>query len=68
MVIPELIGELDAQDLADAIENVLNSDTAPLEKELQTIMGPPGATARLVSELSDFLATTGHQHEVAPAH
>jgi lipid-A-disaccharide synthase len=68
MVIPELVGELDAQDLADAIQNVLTSDTAPLEKELQTIMGPPGATARLVSELSDFVATTGHHDEVAPAH
>lgn len=68
MVIPELVGELDAQDLADAIESVLKSDTAPLEKELQAIMGPPGATTRLVAELTDFLATTGRQHEVAPAH
>ncbi|GAB5506245.1 MAG: hypothetical protein Rhirs2KO_14080 [Rhizobiaceae bacterium] len=68
MVIPELIGELDAQDLADAIEEALNSDTTALEKELKAVMGPPGATSRLVSELENFLAETGRQHEIAPAH
>ena len=68
MVIPELVGELDAQDLADAIEKMLRSDTARLEQELQAIMGPPGATARLVSELMDFLAIKDRRHEVAPAH
>jgi lipid-A-disaccharide synthase len=68
MVIPELIGELDAQDLADAIEEALNSDTTALVKELKAVMGPPGATSRLVSELENFLAETGRQHEIAPAH
>ncbi|MEX0955361.1 MAG: hypothetical protein WDZ83_09140 [Rhizobiaceae bacterium] len=68
MVVPELIGELDAQDLADAIEKMLSSDMAPLEQELQAIMGSPGATARLVSQLMDFLAIEDRQHEVAPAH
>ena len=68
MVIPELVGELDAQDLADAIMKVLRSDTAPLEAELRAVMGPPGATRRLVSELMDFLAIKDRPHEVAPAH
>jgi hypothetical protein len=68
MVIPELVGELDAQDLANAIEKVLRSDTAPLAKELKAIMGPPGATDRLVSELMDFLAIEESRHEVATAH
>lgn len=68
MVIPELVGELDAQDLADAIEGVLKSDTTPLQKELQAIMGPPGATSRLVSDLVEFLSEAHPQHEIAPAH
>jgi lipid A disaccharide synthetase len=68
MVVPELVGELNAQDLADAIEKMLRSDTAPLEQELQAIMGSPGATARLVSQLADFLAIEDRRHEVAPAH
>lgn len=68
MVIPELVGELDAQDLANAIVSTLRSDTAPLEQELRSIMGPPGATARLVSELSDFLGAEERKHAVATAH
>ena len=56
------------QDLADAIMKVLRSDTAPLEAELRAVMGPPGATRRLVSELMDFLAIKDRPHEVAPAH
>ncbi|MBO6719081.1 MAG: hypothetical protein JJ913_14080 [Rhizobiaceae bacterium] len=68
MVIPELVGELTARDLADEIKKVLRSDRAALAQELREIMGAPGATARLVSELTDYLAETGRNHEVAPAH
>jgi lipid-A-disaccharide synthase len=68
MVVPELVGELTARDVADAVLDMLRSDTAKLEDELRAIMGPPGATARLVSELTDYLATADSRHEIAPAH
>ncbi len=68
MVMQELVGELDAQDLANAIEELLRSDTTSLENDLKEVMGAPGATSRLVSELVDFLAETRGSHEVAPAH
>lgn len=68
MVIPELVGKLNARQLADAIEMQLNADNQPLESELKSLMGPPGATKRVVSELADYLASISSEHEVAPAH
>lgn len=67
MVIPELVGRLNAAQVADAALEVLSRDTAPLEAELRTIMGAPGAARRLAGELVDYLERIEPVHDAAPA-
>jgi hypothetical protein len=66
-VIPELVGQIDARQVADAALGVLATDTAPLEKELRSIMGAPGAARRLAGELVDYIERTEPVHAVQPA-
>ncbi len=55
MVVPELVGHISSQQVAEALVQILQADQSALEKELKEIMGPPGATRRLMAELSGFL-------------
>ncbi|MBN1613552.1 MAG: hypothetical protein JW950_03705 [Deltaproteobacteria bacterium] len=56
MVVPELVGHIRTGQVVDLVRTMLDSDLRPLEDKLRAVMGPPGATGRLVTELQDFLA------------
>jgi len=67
MVVPEIVGQITARQVGDIVIGVLESDTRPLEEELRAIMGPPGATRKLVSNLLAYLKQPAARDEVAPA-
>lgn len=67
MVVPEMIGRITADQIAQAVIGSLNADTLRLEEELRAIMGPAGASQRLVSELFEFLQAPDLTHDAAPA-
>jgi lipid-A-disaccharide synthase len=67
MLVPEMIGPITAQQVADELVRVLGSDTRALEDELRATMGQPGASQRLVSAIAEFLESPDAAHEAAPA-
>ena len=67
MVVPEIVGHITAAQIADAVIASLKTDTQRLEEELRAIMGPTGASQRLVSELFAFLRSPDLAHDAAPA-
>lgn len=66
-VVPELVGQITAAQVADAALDILATDTGPLEAELRSIMGGPGAARRLAGELVGYLEGSEALHEAAPA-
>lgn len=67
MLVPELVGQITARQVADEVVRVLGRDTRALEDELRATMGQPGASQRLVSAIADFLDAPDAAHEAAPA-
>ncbi len=50
MIVPELVGPIDAERAARVLMDILESDTAAIERQLLAVMGEPGAAERLVDE------------------
>lgn len=67
MVVPEIVGHITAAQIADAVIASLDADTQRLEDELRSIMGPAGASQRLVAGLVEFLQAPDLTHDAAPA-
>lgn len=67
MVVPEIVGHVTAAQIAEAVVASLKSDTSRLEEELRSIMGPSGASQRLISGLIEFLQAPELTHDAAPA-
>lgn len=67
MVVPEIVGHITAAQIAEAVVAALAADTRRLEEELRAIMGPAGASQRLVAGLVDFLEAPDLTHDAAPA-
>lgn len=67
MVVPEIVGHITAAQIADAVLGSLDADTQRLEDELRAIMGPAGASQRLVAGLVEFLQAPDLTHDAAPA-
>ena len=58
LVVPELVGRITAQGIADAMDTLLTEPLAALQQRLRMVMGNPGASDRLVDEVLE-LASTG---------
>lgn len=54
-VVPEIVGDLTPDIAAAALLRILEKPGDAVERELVAIMGPPGATHRLVDEVVTFL-------------
>lgn len=54
-VVPEVVGLINALDVADVVLRLLDRDPAEVEAELVDIMGPTGATARLIDHLRPYV-------------
>src|SRR5690606_28348167 len=63
MVVPELVGHITAAQTAEAVIGPLDTDTQRLEEELRAIMGPAGASQRLVAGLVEFLQAPDLTHD-----
>lgn len=67
MVVPEIVGHISAAQIAEAVVGSLQADTQRLEDELRSIMGPSGASDRLVAGLVEFLKAPRLTHDAEPA-
>lgn len=67
MLVPELVGQITARQVADELVRMLGHDNRALEDELRATMGPPGASQRLASAIAEFLEFPDAAHEAAPA-
>ena len=54
-VVPEVIGRVTATQIANTLLETLEKPSEPVEKELLSIMGPPGAADRLSTEVLSYL-------------
>jgi lipid-A-disaccharide synthase len=51
MLVPEVVGEFSAQQVAKVVIQTLTAETRALEEELKAVMGPPGAARHLAEEV-----------------
>jgi len=58
-VVPEVTGRITTGDVAAAVRETLAGPLEPMRRELLSIMGPPGATERLVDEVLACLPAPG---------
>ena len=54
-VVPEIVGDLTPAMAAAALVRILEQPGGAVERDLVSVMGPPGATDRLVDEVLTFL-------------
>lgn len=54
-VVPEITGKITTHEVAEALLAQFERPLAPVEEELLSIMGPPGAATRLVDEVLTWL-------------
>ncbi|MBE7561156.1 hypothetical protein HS125_20275 [bacterium] len=54
-VVPEISGRITSRQVADRVCAMLVHPLEPMEAELASIMGPPGATGRLVDEVLSWM-------------
>ncbi|MCK5058884.1 MAG: hypothetical protein KAT34_19710 [Candidatus Aminicenantes bacterium] len=58
-IVPEVVGRITPEIVVDRLLEFLKKPFKPLGKELQAAMGSPGAAARLVDEVLEFLQNEG---------
>lgn len=61
-IVPEMIGLLSADAIAERLARMLAQPLAPVEQRLRQAMGAPGASARLVHELTAVVAEWRRAH------
>ena len=55
MIVPEIVGKVNSQEVSDALSELLPSDNQQMVADLRSAMGDPGAADRLAREISDYL-------------
>ena len=55
LVVPELVGRITAEGIAEAMDTLLAEPLTVLQQRLRMVMGSPGASDRLVDEVLDLV-------------